>query len=97
MSLVVLARWRTTADSQEHVAALLPDLAATALAVPGCLSFEVVRSASDPRSFVLVERYTDREAFEQRLAGADYRRLIDDVFLPHLVVRERDLYVPLTP
>ena len=97
MSLVVLARWRTTADSQEHIAARLPDLAATALAVPGCLSFEVVRSESDPRSFVLVERYTDRAAFERRLSAADYQRMIDEVFLPHLVARERDMFTPLTP
>ncbi|GAV43011.1 putative quinol monooxygenase [Streptomyces acidiscabies] len=97
MSLVVVARWRTTTDSQEHIATLLPDFAATALATPGCLSFEAARSTSDSRSFTLIERYTDRAAFERHLAGADYQRMLNDLILPHLVLRERDMYVPLPP
>ncbi|MET8979493.1 antibiotic biosynthesis monooxygenase [Streptomyces sp. NPDC004539] len=96
MSLVVVARWRTTEESQEHIAALLPDFAATALATPGCLSFEAVRSESDPRSFVLVEHYTGHAAFGLRRSSSDYQRMLDDVFLPNLVLREHDTYVPLT-
>ncbi|QNP75028.1 antibiotic biosynthesis monooxygenase [Streptomyces roseirectus] len=95
MSLVVMARWRTTAESQDHIAALLPAFAATALTDPGCLSFEALRSASDPRSFVLVEHYTDHAAFTRRQADGKYRRMLEESFLPHLVLRERDTYVPL--
>lgn len=92
MSLVVVARWRTVPEAADQVAALLPAFAATAHATPGCLSWEAVRSETDPRSFVFVEHYTGHAAFELRRAGAEYRRLLEEEFLPRLELRERDTY-----
>jgi quinol monooxygenase YgiN len=46
------------------VEALLPEHVRLTRAEPGCLSFEVTQSASDPLIYEVAESFVDRAAFE---------------------------------
>lgn len=95
MPLVVIARWRASAEAQDRIAGLLPSFAALARSTPGCLGFEAVRSQSDPCSFLLIEHYADHSAFERRLRDTAYLQVMEEAVLPHLELRRRELYSPL--
>jgi quinol monooxygenase YgiN len=42
---------------------------APSLAEPGCLSYQIYLDLGDPRSLVVVEEWTDLEAFDEHLAS----------------------------
>lgn len=57
-----------TLDEADRVAAHLPEHIRLTRAEPGCLSFEVIRSTSDPCRFAVAEAFTDRAAFQAHQA-----------------------------
>ncbi|KFI30376.1 antibiotic biosynthesis monooxygenase [Haematobacter massiliensis] len=76
---VVLTGWllcATMADA-DLAAALLEEHTRLSRAEPGCLSFEVVRSMSDPMRFAVREAFVDRAAFiahQERVKTSDWGR-----------------------
>ena len=56
--------FRTSPDQLARIAALLADHIRLTRAEPGCLSFQVTPSATDPCTFHVAERFTDRAAFQ---------------------------------
>ena len=95
MSFVVTALWRAKLGEEEHIAALLPAVAAASEAEPGCLLFWVHRSIEDPARFFLYEQYTDRAAFDAHAASDHVRRYVLEDAVNRLELRERHLYETL--
>lgn len=63
MRLTGFLRCRT-AEEADRVAPHLDEHIRLTRAEPGCLSFEVVRSAADPACFAVSETYVDAAALE---------------------------------
>ncbi len=93
----VVARWRAAAGQEEPVRAILRDLAAATQREPGCLGFEVLESATQPGSFVLIERYAGQRAHSGHLATAHFRTLVLQQAVPILAHREVQAYQVLVP
>lgn len=85
--LNVWLRVKEAADT-ERVAATLKRMAALCRQEPGFVRWEAYQSESDPKAFLLVERWADRAAWEKHLEGeaiAIYRKEV----LPYI---ERDVH-----
>lgn len=93
----VVALWRAAAGQREPVRAILRELAATTQREPGCLGFEVLESASQPGSFVLIERYADAAAQRAHLASAHFGTLVLQQAVPMLAYRDVQVYQVLVP
>ena len=60
---VVVARWVAREGEEEAVEQLLRVNAEASRGEPGCRMFEVQRSLSEPRTYLLYEQYDDEAAF----------------------------------
>ena len=56
-------------DEADRVAAILPDHIRATRTEPGCLSFQVIRSMSDPLRFAVHEVFRDAAAFAHHQAA----------------------------
>jgi autoinducer 2-degrading protein len=63
MTYVVVARWVAAEGEEQEVERLVRINAEASRAEPGCRMFEVARSVTEPRTFVLYEQYDDEAAF----------------------------------
>ncbi len=64
-------------EESDRVAALLPEHIRLSRAEPGCLTFEVLRSAADPRCFAVKESFRspqDFDAHQLRVRDSDWWR-----------------------
>jgi len=93
----VVAFWRAAPGQEEPVRAILRELAATTGREPGCLGFEVLESARQPGSFVLVERYAGTQAHAEHLATAHFAALVLRRAVPLLAHRDVQSYEVLVP
>lgn len=82
--LQVIARHTISAGREEEVLALLPELVAAARTEPGNVSFTAYRQLDDPRTYVLLERYTSREAFAAHRETAHFKNLLLGEIVPRL-------------
>jgi quinol monooxygenase YgiN len=93
--VVVIAHWQTTEAALDavlaHVAALRPQ----SLAEPGCLGYEVLRSADEPTALVLIERYRDGAALDAHLGSPHYQELVAARIRPMLTDRRVEFLRPL--
>ncbi|MCR9148812.1 MAG: antibiotic biosynthesis monooxygenase [Rhodobacteraceae bacterium] len=67
-----------TLEEADRIAPYLDDHVRLTRAEPGCLQFEVLRSAADPACFAVSETYVDAEALEAhrvRAAGTIWARV----------------------
>lgn len=55
---------------EERVRAQALSMVAPSSAEPGCLSYRAYVDPADPGSWVIIEEWADRAAFEQHLASA---------------------------
>jgi len=94
VSHVVVARYRTLADTQDRVLALLDDMARQSLAEPGCRGYRVHQGAQDPRDIVLYEEYDSEADFTAHCASDHFRELVLGGVVP--LLESRDV-VRLTP
>jgi quinol monooxygenase YgiN len=85
--LVVIARLTVALGEEDAILAALPRLIAASQSEPGNLAFEGYRSISDPRQYLLFERYASRTAFNEHLAAPHYREIAGDQIVPRLESR----------
>ena len=64
MSFHVIATYTAEQGKADKMAEHLRAMTEASLQEPGCIGYRVVRSADDPHVFVIIEEYTDEEAFE---------------------------------
>ncbi|XXY45942.1 putative quinol monooxygenase [Sorangium sp. So ce269] len=89
--IVVVARWKTTADSLGGVLALVAELRERSLGEPGCLAYDVLQSVDEPGALVLLERYRDDAALEEHRRTSHYREILVERILPLLTDRRVEL------
>ena len=92
----VIAHYRTRPRAGDAVAATLLRHAASTRAEPGCVRFDVYRSADDPERFILVEQYSDVAAFEEHRRTRHFMDNIEGLVAPLLEEREWHRYEVLT-
>jgi quinol monooxygenase YgiN len=90
--LQVIAHHTMRAGKEEEVLASLAELIEVARKEPGNLRFDAYRSIEDPRSYVLLERYTSRTAFAEHRATPHFRRLLLGDIVPNLQQRNIEQY-----
>jgi quinol monooxygenase YgiN len=92
--VTLLARWQTQPGSADQVLALAAELRRGSLTEPGCLGYEVFRSAEEPGTLLLLERYRDAAAIDAHRQSAHYRELVVGRILPLLAARQIELLRP---
>ena len=95
--IVVVARWLLSAQTVESVLTLLSDLRQQTLAEPGCLGYDVFRSADNPAQLLLLERYRDDAAIETHRASRHYQELVVQRILPLISDRQVELLRAVEP
>lgn len=70
--------------AQDEVLALLPKLIEASRSEPGNLAFDGYRKLDDPRTYVLLERYTSRQAFVAHRETPHFKDLVLDQIVPRL-------------
>jgi quinol monooxygenase YgiN len=90
--LQVIARHTIRPGEEETVLAHLTRLVDAARQEPGNLAFDAYRSADDPLSYVLLERYTSRAAFEEHRASDHFQEILLAEIVPRLEARTIEAY-----
>jgi hypothetical protein len=88
----LIARHVIKPGEEAAVLAALPPLVAAARAEPGNLAFEVFRSVDDDRSYVLLERYTSRDALAAHRETPHFQRYLIGEIAPRLAQRVIEEY-----
>jgi quinol monooxygenase YgiN len=92
--LLVIAHHTIKAGNEPEVLALLPKLIRAARDEPGNVAFDAYRKLDDPRAYVLLERYTSRQAFAAHRESAHFKDLVLEQIAPRLenrVIEEFDV------
>ena len=97
MKLFVIARAMSRPESATALAAAMLKNRDASRREPGCVRYEVARSATDARVLITVEEWRDRAAFDQHMQTAHVAELLAAV--PELVAASPEISVfePLTP
>jgi quinol monooxygenase YgiN len=90
--LQVIARHTTVDGMRDAVLAMLPKLIEASRRQPGNLAFEAYLNMDDPRSYVLLERYTSRAAFATHRDTPHFKELMLGQILPKLANRLIEQY-----
>jgi quinol monooxygenase YgiN len=80
--LQVIARHTTGDGMRDAVLAILPRLIEASRKEPGNLAFEAYLKLDDPRSYVLLERYSSRAAFAAHRENPHFKELMLGQILP---------------
>ena len=67
MSLTVVVRMKAKPDEEKRLGAELAALVPPTVAEPGCLSYRPYVDPDDPSAWILVEEWTDPDAFDRHL------------------------------
>jgi quinol monooxygenase YgiN len=90
--LQVIARHRTADGKRDAVLAVLRKLIEASRKEPGNLAFEAYLNMDDPRSYVLLERYTSRAEFAEHRESSHFKELMPGQILPNLESRVIEQY-----
>lgn len=90
--LQVIARHTTVDGMRDAVFAILPKLIEASRKEPGNLAFEAYLNLDNPRSYVLLERYTSRAAFAEHRDSPHFKELMLGQILPKLESRVVEQY-----
>src|SRR5277367_4574782 len=90
--LQVIARHTTVDGMRDAVLAILPKLMEASRKEPGNLALEAYLNLDDPRSYVLLERYTSRAAFAEHRDSPHFKELMLGQILPKLESRVVEQY-----
>lgn len=67
MSLDVIVVMTTRSESESDVTEALGTLARATTQEPGCMSYAAHKSTSEPHTYLTVERWLDRQAFDKHM------------------------------
>ena len=75
MAFVLVVRMRVREGEEENAIVLMRELAAQTRQEPGNELYIPCRDPEDPRSFIFIEEYADKAAFEAHGASEHFQRL----------------------
>jgi len=84
MAHAVAVTWVAKEGEEEHVRALLEEIAPVVREEPGCLMYIVHRSEEDPRTFFLYEQYVDEAAFQAHRESDHFQEMVMGECVPLL-------------
>jgi quinol monooxygenase YgiN len=84
--LVCVAEFLALSGKDEELLTKLHSLMSPTQKEPGCLRYELNQGCDDPRRITFIEKWTDRDAFDQHCATAYITNFFDHV-RPTLVER----------
>jgi quinol monooxygenase YgiN len=90
--LQVIARHTAADGKRDAVLAVLPKLIEASRREPGNLAFAAYLNMDDPRSYVLLERYTSRASFAEHRESSHFKELMLGQTLPNLESRVIEQY-----
>ncbi|GLV76109.1 putative quinol monooxygenase [Streptomyces hygroscopicus] len=85
--LQIIADYQIESGAEQTVLEALAHLAADSRQEPGNLSYEFFRDVEDPLHVVVLERYTDDEAFAAHRASPHFATIATEQIIPHLTER----------
>lgn len=88
----LIARHLVAPGNEEPARTLVEQLVAAARTEPGNIAFDAFYSAENPRSYVLLERYTSTEALEQHRATPHFQDIVLSQLVPLLESRNIEEY-----
>lgn len=88
----VIAHYTAREGEGERVLELLAQLTAASRSEPGNLAYDYYRNAEDPNHIVLLERYTDVDAFAAHRASEHFQRIGFGQIIPLLASRVVEEY-----
>jgi quinol monooxygenase YgiN len=71
--IFIVVRQPVRAKYSDAFPSLIEEFTAATRAEPGCISYDWYRSADDPKLWVLIEAYRDREAGEVHVQSAHFK------------------------
>jgi quinol monooxygenase YgiN len=80
---------------EEEAIPLFRNLTAATRAEPGCRAYQVHRSKSDPRRFLLYELYDDQAALDAHRASPHFAEYATGALFPMLESRSPEIYEPI--
>jgi quinol monooxygenase YgiN len=80
---------------EEEAIPLFRKLTAATRAEPGCRTYQVHRSKSDPRRFFLYELYDDQAAVDAHRASPHFAEYAAGALFPMLESRSPEIYEPI--
>jgi quinol monooxygenase YgiN len=96
MPVVLIVTWEVREGQEHAVEKILLLMAQLAREEPGCIRYDVYRSAVDKRRFVLVEVYTDQAGLDAHTASEHFKHHVLDGALPLLESRDRQHFEMLS-
>jgi quinol monooxygenase YgiN len=90
--VLLIARHTMKPDLEDTILPLVEQLVEATRSEPGNLSFDAYRSLRDPASYVLLERYTSREALAAHRATAHFQEILLSQIVPLLAHRTIEEY-----
>jgi quinol monooxygenase YgiN len=89
----VVAIFKSTTEGADQLADLLKGIVPTSQAEDGVLRYSLQRAAKDPTTFVMVEKYVDRDAFKAHAGAphmAEFMGAIKDLLAeaPQLIITD---------
>ena len=75
---VVVAKWVARPGEEARVEELLRVNAEASRAEPGCRDFSVLRSTSEPRTYLLYELYDDEQAFQAHRESPHFKKYVTE-------------------
>jgi quinol monooxygenase YgiN len=73
MSTAIIARFQAKPGNEQQVESILRGMVGPTRREPGCLRYDLFRSAGASAGFCLIERYSNQAAIEAHRATAHYR------------------------
>ena len=90
--VLIVADTSSSPEDADELGRVLERFAAACRAEPGCLSYEIFRSPTQPERFVSIERYADVEAFTRHRASAHFKEIGLGEVMPLLLTRDIRMY-----
>lgn len=90
--VLIVADTASAPENAEEFGRVLAEFAEECRAEPGCLSYEIFRSADRPERYLSIEKYADAEAFAAHRASEHFRVTGVGRVMPLLVERDVQMY-----
>jgi quinol monooxygenase YgiN len=91
--IVLIAKYHVTPGNTDQVLSELRRMKPLVAAnEPGCVFYQVSRSAEDPDLVLLYEHYVDDAALQAHRETPHFKEIVESVIMPLLRKRERELF-----
>ena len=77
-AVYVVARFRAKEGQERNLTQVLARLVAPTQREPGCVQYDLVQGADDPRDICIIEHWVDEASLEQHISAEALRRTVGE-------------------